>query len=275
MIKARRHISMQNVNDIKQFGGDFFGVYYQSAYTSPTAWTIDSNFVVKVKASASYDGYFRISLGYLNVGDVVEMTGEFAKVTGDIFAALERSDNANMSGYNFEETFFSLNATTFLSRKNVKLNIDRAGYYRFAVGPYINGPSEFYSRNVSVVAHSTKMVKPWEERDTGIRKAVIRKENGTFVKRSDFNGDACTITETTLDTLTVTFSTPFPAGNLRPCYLISGDYLTAQNAYTVKVDNASGVSATIRFFSNNPFSNTPVALASLPNNIQFSLQLSV
>lgn len=275
MIKSRRYISMQNINDIKAHGGPFFSIYYQDAYTNANAWTIDSNFVVKAKTPSAYNGYFRISLGYLNVGDVVEMTGEFAKVTGDIFIALERSDNENMSGFTLEEPFYSISATPFLSRKNAKLNIDRSGYYRFAVGPYVNGPSEFYSRNVSLLVHSTKMVKQWEERDTGIRKAVIRKENGVFVKRSDFNGDACTVTETSADTLTVTFSTPFPAGNLRPCYMVTGDYLTAQNSYVVKVDGATGVSANVRFFPLNPWSNTPVLLANLPSNIQFSLQLSI
>ncbi|WP_214797668.1 hypothetical protein [Exiguobacterium sp. s5] len=275
MIKAQRYISMQNVEDIKANGGDFYKTYYQDAYTNANAWKIDSNFVLSAKASAAYNGYLRIFVGYLNVGDVIELSGEFAKVTGEISVGLERSDNANMSGFNLEESFASLNADTYLSRRNVKLNIDRSGFYRVAVGPYINGPSEFKSRNVSVLAHSTKMVKPWEGLETGIRKAVIRKESGVFVKRSDFAGDACTIAETTSDTLTVTFATAFPVGSLRPCYLVSGDYLTSQNNYMVKVDNASGVSATVRFYPLNPVSNTPVALASLPNNVQFSLQLSI
>ena len=274
MIKDQRYISMQNVDDIKANGGDFFRTYYQDAYTNANAWKIDSNFVVSAKTANAYSGYFRVFVGFLNVGDVIELSGEFAKVTGEIFVALERSDNANMSGFNFEESFTSLNADTHLSRRSIKLNIDRSGYYRVAVGPYINGASEFKSRNVSVLAQSTKMVKPWEEKDTGIRKAVIRKEGGTFVKRSDFAGDSCTISEAT-DTLTVTFSMAFPAGSLRPCYLVSGDYLTSLNNYLVKVDNATGVSATVRFYPLNPVSNTPVALASLPNNVQFSLQLSI
>jgi hypothetical protein len=266
---------MQNVDDIKKFGGDFFKTYYQDAYTNPNAWRIDSNFVVTAKTSNPYHGYLRIFVGFLNVGDVVEMSGEFAKVNGDISVALERSDNANMSGFNFEENYASIDADDYLSRRNIKLNIKRSGFHRIAIGVYTNGPSEFKCRNVSVIAHSTKMVKQWEEKDTGVRKAVIRKENGVFVKRSDFAGDACTITETSADTLTVTFSTAFPSGSLRPCYLVSGDYLTSQNNYIVKVDNASGVSATVRFYPLNPVSNTPVPLASLPNNVQFSLQLSI
>lgn len=275
MIKDKRYISMQNVDDIKKFGGAFFEIYHQDAYTNPNAWKIDSNFVVSSKTANAYNGYLRIFVGFLNVGDVIEMSGEFAKVNGDISVALERSDNENMSVFNFEESFASLNADTHLSRRSVKLNIDRSGYYRVAVGPYINGASEFKSRNVSVLARSTKMVKPWEEKDTGIRKAVIRKEGGVFVKRSDFAGDACTITETSADTLKVTFATPFPVGSLRPCYLVSGDYLTSLNNYLVKVDNADRVGAYVRFYPLNPASNTPVTLASLPNNVQFSLQLSI
>lgn len=275
MIKSKRYISMQNVSDIKSYGGGFYKVYYQDAYTSPNAWKLDNNFVLSAKSADAYSGYLRVELGFLNVGDVIEMTGEFAKVTGEILVGLEYSSNADMSNYSFEEQFFSLEAPTFLSRRNVKLNIDRSGYYRIAIGPYQSTPSEFKSRNISILTHSTKMVKPWEERDTGFRKAVIRKENGTFVKRNDFVGDACTITEVSSDTLSVAFTTPFPTGSLRPCYQVSGDYLTSGNSYIVKVDNASGSSASVRFFPLNPVSSTPLALSALPNNVQFSLQLSV
>lgn len=275
MIKDKKYISMQNVDDIKNFGGDFFKIYYQDAYTSANAWRIDSNFVVSAKTSSAYNGYLRIFVGFLNVGDVVELSGEFAKVNGDISVAFERSDNANMSGFNMEENYASIDADDYLSRRNIKLNVKRSGFHRIAIGVYTNAPSEFKCRNVSVIAHSTKMVKQWEEKDTGVRKAVIRKENGVFVKRSDFAGDSCTISETTTDTLTVTFATPFPPGSLRPCYLVSGDYLTSLNNYLVKVDNASGVSAAVRFYPLNPASNTPVSLESLPNNVQFSLQLSI
>lgn len=275
MIKDKRYISMQNVDDIKNFGGDFFKTYYQDAYTNANAWKIDSNFVLSAKTSNPYNGYLRVFVGFLNVGDVIEMSGEFAKVSGDISVALERSDNANMSGFNFEESFASLNADTHLSRRSVKLNIDRSGYYRVAVGPYINGASEFKSRNVSVLVHSTKMVKPWEERDTGVRKAVIRKEDGVFVKRSDFAGDACTVTESTADTLLVTFTKAFPSGSLRPTYQVSGDYGIAQNNFVVKCDFATGSAVNVRFFRTNPVSNTPVPLADLPSGIQFSIRLAV
>lgn len=212
-------------------------------------------------------GYISFELGYLEIGDTIDLAAEIMWMTGSNrgMLAIDRFDGGGIglgskttwSIQAKEESGFQLTEMSFVATKE--------GHYRATVGLWTSMVGQLYIRNPRCLVKS--IVKG---SDTNVRKGTFRKatETGTIIRRTDFAGDDCTISISNSTDIVITWNRPMKG--LRPVSFVSNEYFAVGNLYTPSISFSRLESVIVRFYPIG--SNTPVKVSDLPNEIHFSVK---
>ena len=230
-------------------------------------WSYDGTLrAFRIRKDNTTTGYVSFDLGYLEVGDTIELATEFMYVSGSNRGtlAIDRYDGGSV-GSGSKTTYsvqakegsgFQLEELSFVATKD--------GYYRATVGLWVSMMGELYIRNPRCTVNS--IVKG---NDSNVRFGMFRKmsADGKFTRRPEFAGDDCTVTVQNATDLLITWDRPMKG--LRPVAFVSNEFYTVGNTYTPMISYSQLNSVTVRFYPLN--SNTPAKISDIPNETHFSV----
>ncbi|MGG0308462.1 hypothetical protein ABEY43_06390 [Priestia megaterium] len=231
-------------------------------------WSYDNTLrAFRIRKDNTTTGYVSFDLGYLEIGDKIELATEFMYVSGSNRGtlAIDRYDGGSV-GSGSKTTYsvqakegsgFQLEELSFVATKD--------GYYRATVGLWVSMMGELYIRNPRCTVNS--IVKG---NDSNVRKGMFRKmtTDGQFTRRPEFAGDDCTITVQNATDLLITWDRPMKG--LRPIITLGNEYYILNNDYIVRASYAQLNTVTVRFYKTG--SNTPVKISDVPNEAHFSIR---
>ncbi|MEM4995029.1 hypothetical protein WKH56_20905 [Priestia sp. SB1] len=241
-------------------------------YTANTSlginqWGYDTTLrAFRIRKDNTTTGYVSFDLGYLEIGDKIELAAELMYVSGSNRGtlAIDRYDGGSV-GSGSKTTYsvqakegsgFQLEELSFVATKD--------GYYRATVGLWVSMMGELYIRNPRCTVKS--IVKG---NDSNFRFGMFRKmtADGQFIRRPEFAGDDCTVTVQNATDLLITWDRPMTG--LRPIAFASQEYYIINNKYEPRASYAQLNSVTVRFYQVG--SETPVKISDVPNETHFSL----
>jgi hypothetical protein len=267
MTKDKRFYSLNTKDDYaKAVVG--LGLNYSTAATlGINEWGYDEKLrAFKVNKDNTVTGYLSFDLGYLEIGDTIEVAAEIMHVSGTNRGtiAIDRFDGGSV-GSGSKSTWstqaksdsgFQLTEFSFVASKD--------GYYRATVGLWASMMGQVWIRNPRVNVNS--IVKGT---DSNVRFGMFRKltAEGKFIRRPEFGGDACTITVNNATDIVITWDRPMKG--LRPIALVSNEFYVTGNKYTPMISYSQLGSVVVRFYPIN--NDTPLKVADIPNETHFSV----
>ena len=268
MIKGSTFLGLNSLDDFKIAMATTSITYVASGTPTLNQWTYDTTLrAIRINKDNTKTGYVTINIGFLDVGDTVELQAEFMNVSGtdkgtltiDHFAGTSIGDGTKTSYYTSSKTSDGFELT------NYTLVVTKAGYYRATFGMWGGMVGDFYMRNCACRVQS--VIKG---SDTNVRFGMFRKmSTGEVIQRLEFGGTPCTVTITNGNEIKVTWDRPLTG--LRPIGFVSNEFYIENNKYMARCSSAYQGYMNIRFYPNNPYSDTPVNIADLPTDIHFSV----
>ncbi|WP_310877175.1 hypothetical protein [Priestia megaterium] len=265
-----RDVRFQSLNTKDDYASAVTGLgltYSTSATLGVNEWSYDEKLrAFKINKDNTVTGYISFDLGYLEVGDMIEVSAEIMHVSGTNRGtiAIDRFDGGSVgsgskSTYSIQATAdsgFQLTELPFVAAKE--------GYYRATVGLWASMMGQVWIRNPRVRVNS--IVKG---NDSNVRKGMFRKltTEGKFIRRPEFGGDPCTITVNNSTDIVITWDRPMKG--LRPIALVSNEFYVTGNKYTPMVSYSQLGSVVVRFYPIN--NDTPLKVSDIPNETHFSL----
>jgi len=153
MTKNVLYYSATTLDDFKKR----LGLAYVEGGVAPAdnQWSfIEAEHAARIKSAAGTGGFLKFNLGYLFVGDVIDVEAEFLNITGE--KGQIGIDKVTESG-SFISSFIisSTNGDNYESLKNNYL-ITSDGYYAVTFGVHTNDVGEFKLRKPRVKVNSVK-----------------------------------------------------------------------------------------------------------------------
>ncbi|WP_182004746.1 hypothetical protein [Priestia aryabhattai] len=244
------------------------GLTYSSASTlGINQWGYDETLrAFKINKDNTVTGYLSFDLGYLEVGDTIEVAAEIMYISGsnrgtiavDRFdgGAIGSGSKTTYSTQAKEDSGFQLTEFSLVASKD--------GYYRATVGLWGSMMGQIYIRNprctVKTIVKGT---------DSNVRKGMFRKmtADGKFTRRPEFGGDDCTVSVNNATDIIITWDRPLKG--LRPIAFVSNEFYVTGNKYTPMISYSQLGSVVVRFYPIN--NDTPVKVADIPNETHFSV----
>jgi hypothetical protein len=159
-------------------------------------------------ASAANKGALEIPIGFLNIGDrinieveVMNVSGVKAKIAIDLFNTIDMTDVSypNLGIVQSEKTGeFETLCANFISTKNM--------YGRLAVGVFTGDIGDIYIRNIKVTVSSANEKPKFVER---IKSYTLVGSASGFKNDANYSDEKCTV-DVTSTQITVTHDKPFP-----------------------------------------------------------------
>lgn len=268
MSKDVRFFSYNNMLDFQNAVAGLGLTYTTGSSLGVNQWSYDEALrAFRIKKDNTVTGYVSFDLGYLEVGDTIELGSEIMYVSGNNRGtlAIDRFDGGSVGSGS--KTTYSVQAKegSGFQLEELPFVVAKDGYYRATVGLWGSMMGELYIRNPRCRVNS--IVKG---SDSNVRKGMFRKltSEGKFILRPEFAGDACTITVNNSTDLVITWDRPMKG--LRPIVTKGEEYYIVNNDYQFRVSYAQLESVTVRFFKTG--SNTPVKISDVPNETHFSLK---
>jgi hypothetical protein len=235
-------------------------------------WTFDSTTGI-TKFNANNGGYFRVRIGAMNIGDIINVSMEVYNISGVKAKSGVDFATVNYGGGGAGSTGF------IQSQKIGEWEILKGAFIVSADNPYttltlgIYGAEvgNFYVRNVSIEVLTVK------EGEKSSRKATIKNTTGTFASHPSFKNDDCTITTTDANTLKIQFKT-FAGLNaaLRPQVFVGQEFSGSSNLYTFRAsngfNNSDYATMDVRFYDQTA---TVIPLTSIADGTAFGVLMVI
>ena len=233
------------------------------------SWGWNEKFGAHVKTTTTTKkGSFTIPIGYLKKGDVVRVSGEFLKVSGDNpRISILNTDNSRIKHY-------YLNGLNSFETLDIEMFVSDDGNHQIVIGTVTSEIGEFYVRNIKINLNaSISENRPYKQSFKTF--PIYTSDVGVFTLNSQFVNEGCTFSFADGD-LRITFDEPFKgyaSSNRRVIPFISQRATTNTQRYDIRncAEDwyANGTYVTIRFY--NQGTNSKVDASTIPVGVIFDV----
>lgn len=244
------------------------GVTYSATKPlSVNQWTYDDTLkAFQINTDSTKPGMITYELGYLYVGDIIEIEAEVMNISGvQARLAIDQADDANFTVNKVTNFVYCKSDGSFENQK-FKLVVKKEGYHKALIGHWTSHVGEIAFRYPRVKVQS--IVKNTLVRADNTRRATLRKlADGTFEIRTDYAYDEATVSIESGNILKLVWKKPL--FGLKPAVFTNQEYYLNANAYIARSSSNTLATTRVAFYAMG--GTDKVNIADLPNDFHISV----